>query len=123
MKNFLALLFVLTLSLALAVPVPQQITIELGQPFAIQGVDSATFADMTFRLESVNMTGENPQVLVTVIIGEESEGLMLELPAAASVEVGEYTLTLQGAKVPEDSSMSCAVSSATLVLEKTQAAM
>lgn len=124
MKNFLALLLI-TSSLAFAVPAPQQITIELGQSFSIQGLDTAIFETMTFHLESVNMTGENPQVMISLATSEteEPEMMMLELPVAASTEIGDYTLTLLGANVPEDSSMSCAVSSATLVLEKTEAAM
>jgi hypothetical protein len=80
---------------------------------------------MTFRLESVNITGDNPQVMISLTTNEmeDPEMLLLELPAAASVDIGDYTLTLQGASVPEDSSISCAVSRATLVLEKAEAAM
>jgi hypothetical protein len=125
MKNFFSLLLVLISSLTFAVPAPQQITIELGESFSVRGADAATFEDMTFRLESVNMIGDNPQVMISLSMSEteEPETLLLEMPIASSIEVGDYTLTLLGADVPEDSSMSCAVSSATLVLEKTEAAM
>jgi hypothetical protein len=123
MKKFTAFLLFLAASLAFAIPAPQQITIELGKSFTLQGLDRATFEDMNFYIESVSMTGENAQVMIALTLGEseETETLMLELPAAASIEVGEYTLTLQGATVPEEPDMPCSVSTVTLVLEKTEA--
>jgi hypothetical protein len=123
MKLFFTLLLASILGLAFAVPAPQHIAIELGKAFSVKGSDTASFETMTFRLESVSVTGENPQVMVSVTTGENEEPdmLMLELPAAASVEVGDYTLTLLGATVPENSDMPCAVSTGTLVLEKTEA--
>ncbi len=107
----------------MALPAPQQITVQLGKAFSLQGLDAATFEEMTFSLGSVNITGDNPQVLVAMTTGEEVETLILELPAAASVQIGDYTLTLVGAQVPGDAEMSCAVSAATLVLEKTEQAL
>lgn len=122
MKTFLILFVASMLGIVFAVPAPQQITIEPGQSFSLTGLDSATFEDMTFRLESVTMSGENPQVMVAMTLGEseEAETFMLESPMAASVEVGDYTLTLLGASIPEDATMPCAVSRTTLVLEKTE---
>jgi hypothetical protein len=120
MKKFLAFLLVATINLAFAIPAPQQIAIELDEPFTLQGLDTATFDDMTFYLESVSVTGENAQVMVTLTLGESEEMLVLETPMAASVEVGDYTLTLQGATIPKDPDMACSVSTATLVLEKTE---
>jgi hypothetical protein len=125
MRKILLLCFITCLSLVFAVPAPQQIVITLSEAFTVQGLDSATFEDMSFSLESVTMTGENPQVMVALALGEsdEAETLLLELPAAASVEVGDYTLTLLSATVPKDPDMSCAVSTATLILEKTESAL
>jgi hypothetical protein len=123
MKNFVALFVLVALSFVFAVPAPQQIIVELGKPFSLQGLDSATFEEMRFDLGSVTVSGDTAQVMVNMTIGEESEPLMLESPLAASVEIGEYILTLLGAEVPEDSSMSCAVSTARLVLEKTETAL
>jgi hypothetical protein len=121
MKTLLAFLVASMINLVFALPAPQQIVIELGQPFKLAGLDSATFESMMFDLSSVTMTGSDAQVLVRLTLGsEEAETLMLETPIAASIEVGDYTLTLLGASVPEDADMSCAVSTATLVLEKTE---
>jgi hypothetical protein len=122
MKNALVLFLAALLGIVFAVPAPQQITINLGESFDLRGADTATFDKMTFRLESVNITGDSPQVMVALTTGESEEAdmLLLELPAAASIDIGEYTLTLLGATVPADAEMSCAVSTATLILEKTE---
>lgn len=121
MKSFLALVLVVLLGFTFAVPAPQQIAITLGQSFSLSSADSATFENMTFRLQSVTLTGDNPHVMVALTVGEseEAETLVLELPAT-SIDVGDYTLTLLGGSVPEDSSALCAVSRATLMLEKTE---
>jgi hypothetical protein len=129
-KLLLSLLFVLALGFALATPAPQQITIELGKAFTLQGADTASFEGMKFNLGSVTMMGDNPQVMLTMFINakamndsSEGEPLMLELPAAASVQLGDYTLTLVSASQPDDEAMSCAVSRATLILEETEKAL
>ncbi len=120
MKTFFALFTASILGLVFALPAPQQLVIELDQAFSLSGLDTATLGDMTFSLESVTMTGENPQVMVALTTGESEETatLMLELPMAASVKVGDYTLTLLSASVPENQEAMCGVSSATLVLDK-----
>lgn len=123
MKTFLGFVLTAMASIVFAIPAPQNITIELGKSFTLQGLDTATFEDLNLSLESVNMTGENPQVMLALTQGdsEEAETLMLELPAAGSIELGDYTLTLLGATVPEEPDMACSVSTATLILEKTEA--
>jgi hypothetical protein len=122
MKNALVLFLAAFLSLAFAVPAPQQITIQLGQSFSIAGLDMATFDDMNFRLESVTMKGDKAQVVLTLTTGESEtpEMLMLGLPDTGSIKIGEYALTLLGAGVPADTTMLCAVSRAMFVLEKTE---
>jgi hypothetical protein len=122
MRTFLTLFLTGILGLVFALPAPQQIATELDKPFSVQGLDTTTFEAMTFFLSSVTLTADNPQVMLEMTLGEseDAELLMLETSVAASIEVGDYTLTLLSASVPEDADMSCAVSTATLVLKKTE---